>query len=230
MISEHPGLPLPVALTRLRRARRLRLRVDHDRGLLKLTVPWRTPARAALDWAAEQRDWVQQQLSKAPPVLPFADGALIPVEGRELRVRHLPEARRGVTLAGDELQVGGPESSLAASVERWLRALARSRLSEETAVVATQAGVSIRSVRVGDPVSRWGSCSSSGTLNYSWRLILAPPHVLRFVVAHEVAHRLHMDHSPAFKAAEERLFGGPVAEARSELRRLGPSLRAVGRG
>ena len=132
-------------------------------------------------------------------------------------------------MAGDELIVGGPPEGLPAAVERWLRAQARARLSEETAAVAARAGVTVRSVNVGDPVSRWGSCSSSGTLNYSWRLILAPPQVLQFVVAHEVAHRLHMDHSAAFKAAEEKLFGGPVAEARSELRRLGPSLRAVGR-
>lgn len=128
------------------------------------------------------------------------------------------------------LAVGGPAESLGPSIERWLKALARTRLSEECARIAGEAGVSIRSVSIGDPVSRWGSCSSSGSIRFSWRLILAPPEVLRFVVAHEVAHRLHMDHSPAFKAAEERLFGGPVALARSELRRLGPSLRAVGRG
>lgn len=230
MISDHPGLPLPVALTRMRRARRLRLRVDHDRGVLKLTVPWRTPVRSALDWAAEQREWVEGQLRAAPPARPFVDGATLPFEGGELMLRHMPGKRRGVTLVDDTLEVGGPEASLPAAVERWLRAQARLRLSEETATVAARAGVSIRSVSIGDPVSRWGSCSSSGSISYSWRLILAPPPVLRFVVAHEVAHRLHMDHSPAFKAAEERLFGGPVVQPRSELRRLGPSLRAIGRG
>jgi predicted metal-dependent hydrolase len=213
----------------MRRARRLRLRVDHDRNVLKLTVPWRMPVRTALDWAAEQREWVEGQLRTAPPARPFVDGAMIPFRGGELTLRHEPSARRGVTMAGDELIVGGPPEGLPAAVERWLRAQARARLSEETAAVAARAGVTVRSVNVGDPVSRWGSCSSSGTLNYSWRLILAPPQVLQFVVAHEVAHRLHMDHSAAFKAAEEKLFGGPVAEARSELRRLGPSLRAVGR-
>jgi predicted metal-dependent hydrolase len=230
VISDHPELPLPIALTRMKRARRLRLRVDHDRGVLKLTVPWRTPVRSALDWAAEQRAWVESQLRSAPPALPFRDGGTLPLEGRTILLRHDPHARRGVILEGDELLVGGPAESIPAAVERWLRAQARARLSEETARIAAVASVSVRSVSVGDPVSRWGSCSSRGTISYSWRLILAPPNVLRFVVAHEVAHRLHMDHSPAFKAAEGRLFGEPVAEARSELRRLGPSLRAVGRG
>jgi predicted metal-dependent hydrolase len=214
----------------LRRAKRLRLRVDHDRQLLRLTIPWRTTAARALAWAAEQRGWVDQQLRAAPPRMPFADGAVIPVQGEALTIRHHPNARRGVHREEDALVVGGPAESLPASVERWLKAQARARLSEECARIAAAAEVSIRSVSIGDPVSRWGSCSSSGSIRFSWRLILAPPDVLRFVVAHEVAHRLHMDHSPAFKAAEERLFGGPVAAARSELRRLGPSLRAVGRG
>lgn len=230
VISEHPDLPLPVAVTRMRRARRLRLRIDHDRRLLRLTIPWRASAPKALAWAAEQRAWIDQQLEAAPVGRPFADAATIPLEGRDIVIRHVPTARRGVTVADHELRVGGPAGSLAPSVESYLRKLARERLSAATASIASAAGVTVRSVSVGDPVSRWGSCSSSGAIRYSWRLILAPPEVLRFVVAHEVAHRLHMDHSPAFKAAEARLFGDPVAAARSELRRLGPSLRAVGRG
>jgi predicted metal-dependent hydrolase len=229
VISEHPDLPLPVAVTRMRRARRLRLRVDHRAKLLRLTIPWRASAPTAIAWAAGQRAWVERQLQKAPPPRPFRDGVTIPFEGGELHIAHRPGERRGVRLSGNLLEVGGPEGSLATSVERFLRQAARDRLSEQTALVAKKAGVSVSSVSIGDPESRWGSCSCSGAIRYNWRLILAPPELLRFVVAHEVAHRLHMDHSAAFKAAEERLFGGPVDAARSELRRLGPAMRAVGR-
>lgn len=229
MISDDPRLPLPVRISRLKRSRRLRLRVDHDARLLKLTMPWRHSARAALDWVAGQRPWIDRQLAAAPEAAPLHGGATVPVEGVPLTIVHQPGARRGVRVEGQELIVGGPAESVSAAIERWLRALARERLSAETARIAAAAGVTVRSVSVGDAASRWGSCSSSGAIRFSWRLILAPPHVLRFVVAHEVAHRLHMDHSPAFKAAEERLFGGPVGPARSELRRLSPSLRAVGR-
>lgn len=229
MISD-PGLPLPIALIRLRRARRMRLRVDHERGVLRLTMPWRGSEKKALEWVAGHREWIERQLSAAPPPHPLTDGAIIPFEGSELVIRHLPGARRGVLRVGDVLEVGGPAEGLAGSVGRWLRAQARDRLSSVTAELARAAGVTVSSVSIGDPVSRWGSCSSSGSIRYNWRLILAPPELLRFVVTHEVAHRLHMDHSPAFKQAEERLFGGPVARARSELRRLGPALRAVGRG
>ena len=205
------------------------MRVDHDARLLKLTMPWRHSARAALEWVAGQRPWIDRQLAAAPAGAPLREGATVAVEGVPLTIVNHPAARRGVRIDGDALLVGGPAESVPAAIERWLRALARERLSAETARVAAAAGVTVRSVSVGDAASRWGSCTSSGAIRFSWRLILAPPEVLRFVVAHEVAHRLHMDHSPAFKAAEERLFGGPVAAARSELRRLGPSLRAVGR-
>ena len=192
-------------------------------------MPARGSARAALRWAGEQRGWVEAQLAKAPPAVPLEHGAVIPFRGALLRLQWEEGARRGVHHSDGCLVVGGPRESLARSVERWLVAEARKVMSEETARVAAAAGVAVRSVSVGDPVSRWGSCSSSGSIRYSWRLILAPSEVLRFVVAHEVAHRLHMDHSPAFRAAEEQLFGGPVTAARALLRELGPALRRVGR-
>ena len=103
------------------------------------------------------------------------------------------------------------------------------RLSEATADAARRAGVTVRSVSVGDAASRWGSCSASGAIRYSWRIILAPPHLLRWLVAHEVAHRRHMNHGPEFRALEAELYGGDVAAARAELRALGPRLKRVGR-
>lgn len=224
-----PGLPLPVALKPMRQARRLRLRVDHEAGVLRLTLPWRYSQARALEWVGAQGAWVERQIARAPVARPFADGATIPFAGAMLTIRWEPEARRGVRREGDELWVGGPEASLGRAVERWMRAEALRVTSALTSEIAVIAGVAVRGVAVGDPVSRWGSCSSEGAIRYSWRLILAPPEALRFVVAHEVAHRLHMDHSAAFKAAEARLFGGPTAAARGVLRAAGPGLRGVGR-
>jgi len=228
-IFEVARLPLPVAVVRHHAARRLRLRIDHERGHLRLTIPPRGSARAALRWAGEQRTWVEAQLALAPAGVGYADGAVIPLEGRPVTIR-AAGGRRRVEIIRDELLVGGPPDSIARSVERWLRRAAADRLSAATAEIALAAGVTVRSVSVGDAASRWGSCSATGVIRYSWRLILAPPECLRFVVAHEVAHRLHMDHSAKFRAAEERLFGAAVAPARALLRELGPTLRLIGRG
>ena len=226
---EVDGLPLPVLVRRIRTARRFRLRVDHDREMLRLTMPARGSARAALLWAGEQRGWVEQQLAKTPCRIELEHGAIIPFRGETLGIQWDEQARRGVRLEDDRLVLGGPRDSVARAVQRWLIASARDVLSAETARIAELAEVKVRSVSVGDPASRWGSCSSAGSIRYSWRLILAPPRVLQFVVAHEVAHRLHMDHSPAFRAAEERLFGGPVGEVRALVKEVGPSLRRIGR-
>lgn len=191
-------------------------------------MPCRIAQRAALRWAGEQGAWVAEQLRTAHVPVGFVDGASFPFEGTPLQIAWQQERRRGVTIEGDRLLVGGPPSSLARQVERWLHGQARERLSTLTSEIAAKAGVSVRSVSIGDAASRWGSCSAAGAIRYSWRLILAPPDCLRFVVAHEVAHRLHMDHSHAFKAVEERLFGGPVAPARALLRELGLVLRGIG--
>jgi len=147
-----------------------------------------------------------------------------------VRLEWIEDASRTVVRAPGSLSCGGPRESFSTRIEVWLKRHARDTLSAETAAIAAVAGVTVRGVSIGDADSRWGSCSASGAIRYSWRLILAPPAVRRYVVAHEVAHRLHMDHGPRFKAAEARLFGGSVAPHRLLLRRLSPVLRRVGRG
>lgn len=207
----------------------MRLRVDDLRERLILTVPRRASRRAALDWAQGQRAWVDAQLGKLHPGEPFAPGAVIPLEGRAVELWWQADLSRTPRLDGGRLLCGGPAEAFAGRIERYLRGMARERLSRQTAAVAARAGVAIRSVSVGDAVSRWGSCSASGSIRYNWRLILAPPHLLAWLVAHEVAHRRHMNHGPGFRALEAELYGGDVAAARAELRSLGLRLKRVGR-
>ncbi|MEG3154181.1 M48 family metallopeptidase [Sphingomonas sp. RB1R13] len=220
---------VPLTLKVHPRARRLKLRFDEKSGGLTLTVPPRTSRRVAIEWATSQAKWVTTQLARQPGAQPLTPGATIPFDGEEVRLAWAEGTPRIVRREGDALVSGGPRDGYGRRIETWLKARARDALSTETAIIAAAAGVAIRSVSIGDADSRWGSCSAAGAIRYSWRLILAPPHVRRFVVAHEVAHRLHMDHSSAFKAAEARLYGGPVAPARLLLRRLSPVLRRVGR-
>jgi len=233
-LAVHPDLPVPVEIRPMRGARRLRLRLDERRRVLKLTCPLRTSRRAALAWAAEQRAWVDTQLAEALPGEPFTPGAVVPLEGADIRLVWAPDEARVPRLASGELRCGGPQSVFPRRVEAFLKARALDLLSRETDEIAAVAGVTARSVRVGDADTRWGSCSAERRIRYSWRLILAPPAARRFVVAHEVAHLVHLDHGAAFKQLEARLFAqfrsGDVAAARSELRRLGPRLKRIGRG
>ncbi len=223
------ALPAPIDIRPMRNARRLRLRFDEASRTLKLSCPWRTSRRAALAWALDQRLWIEAQLARAEPPEPFEPGASIPIEGRETVIAWFEAARRAPVLSDGELRCGGPHAGVARRVELFLKRLALDTMSREVAEYAEAAGLRARSVSVGDAGSRWGSCSSQGRIRLSWRLILAPPKVRRYVVAHEVAHLRHLDHGAEFKALEARLFGPGLSEARAGLRRLGPRLRRIGR-
>ena len=227
-LESHPDLPLPVLLCAIRTARRMRLRVDERDRVLKLTHPRDVRPAAALAWAVSQKKWVEEQLDRGLPAEPFAPGAVIPVEGVETKLHWSSDLPRMPVLADGRLSCGGPEAGFARRIELFLKRRALAMLSLETAQVAAQAGVSATSVSIGDARSRWGSCSSSGAIRYSWRLILAPPDVRRFVVVHEVAHLKHLNHGSEFKAFERALFGTETAGAEALLRRWGPRLRRVG--
>jgi predicted metal-dependent hydrolase len=228
-VALEAALPVAIEVRPMRNARRLRLRFDEASGTLKLTCPWRTSRKAALTWALDQREWIEAQLARAEPAKPFEPGTTIPLEGEEVRLVWDPSAPRTPLLAGGELLCGGPKEGFARRIELFLKRRALQVMSGEIANYAGAAGEIARSVSVGDAGTRWGRCSSNGRIRLSWRLILAPPAVRRFVVAHEVAHLVHLDHSASFKALEARLYGPGLAEAKTQLRRLGPRLKRVGR-
>jgi predicted metal-dependent hydrolase len=229
-LFRHDDLPLPVEIRAIRGARRLRLRLDDKRGVLKLTGPLRMNRKLALAWAAEQRAWVEQQLAELLPNEPFEPGAVIPLEGQDVELIWGERESRTPRLAGERLICGGPREGFARRIETFLKRRALDTLSQETAEIAVRAAKPVRSVAVGDADTRWGSCSAAGRIRYSWRLILAPPAARRYVVAHEVAHLVHLNHGPEFKALERQLFDGDVAAARLLLRRAAPRLRRLGRG
>lgn len=227
-LATHPDLPVPVLLCAIRSARRIRLRLDERERLLKGTHPRAVGSTAALAWAASQKDWVVEQLDRVLPAEPFVPGAIVPVEGEDIELCWSQHCPRVPSLIARRLICGGPRESFARRVELFLRRLALDRLSEETAALARAAGLRPVSVSVGDPRTRWGSCSSSGRIRYSWRLILAEPTARKYVVAHEVAHLRHLDHGSGFKALVSELFDGDVAAAEALLRSAGPRLRRIG--
>lgn len=223
------GRRIPIELKPSPRARRLTLRADPAAGAIRVSLHPRASAQRALAFVAEQNDWIARRVAAWPVPRPFADGAVIPVEGAETRIRWIEGRPRRVERADGELHVGGPVEGLAGRIERWLTALARETLAAETREIAAVAGLPVAAVSVRDPRARWGSCTGGGRIAYSWRLILAPPSVRRSVVAHEVAHLEHMHHGPEFWALAEELYDGDMAAARRWLKRHGAGLHWVGR-
>ena len=219
----------PVEVRRSPRARRLRLRVDPRKRVVLLTIPGRISQRRALAWAREHHDWVERTLAAMPAGVAIVPDALIPFRGELHRIDWQAGRARRVECAEGLLGVGGPIEGLEGRVLRWLKRQALECLTGETIALTKRADVMTPRVGVGDPVSRWGSCSSSGTIRYSWRLILAPDFVRQATVAHEVAHLVHMNHGPDFHALVEALLGKDARPARSWLRREGAGLHRIGR-
>jgi predicted metal-dependent hydrolase len=187
-----------VLVRRHPRARRASLRITaHGDGVVVI-IPPRARIEDGVALARRHAAWICERLQSVPSRVPFADGALLPVSGRPRVVRHGVDRQAGVYEDGDLLVVGGSAAEVAHRVDAWLRAEARRVLADRVWVKAEQLGRAPARVGVRDTRSRWGSCSSTGALSFSWRLILAPPTVLDYVVAHEVAHLRHRGHGPEF--------------------------------
>jgi predicted metal-dependent hydrolase len=200
---EHAGDAFPVRITRHARARRYSLRVASRTAEIILTLPARGSLKAAIAFAESQGGWIAARIQRAPERTPFAAGAHIPLRGVTHRILHR-QGPRGVATAaiapdGEPiLAVHGDAAHLPRRVRDFLIREARRDLDAAVQRHAAALGLSPRKITVKDTVSRWGSCSSAGRLSFSWRLIFAPPFVLDYLAAHEVAHLREMNHSTRF--------------------------------
>ncbi|RID92502.1 M48 family peptidase [Gemmobacter lutimaris] len=202
--SSDPALPpVEITLRRSPRARRFSLRVSRLDGRVTLSLPPRAREADALAFARAQEGWIRRALSTVPEGQEIRFGTLVPVEG-QMRVLR-PGSGRILRLEGDSLLVPGDEAQLPQRLAAWLKHQARDRLAAASDLHAGRLGRPYRSLTLRDTRSRWGSCTHDGRLMYSWRLILAPPVVLDYVAAHEVAHLAEMNHSAAFWAHVARL-------------------------
>ncbi len=218
----------PLTVKRHARAKSLRLRIDPRDGRVVLTLPKRASLKAALRWAEGQRGWIEDQLAGIEPGEPIEAGRAIPFRGERLVIDWHRDWPRTPALDDGRLLLGGPEESVEPRVLRWLRNEARTVLTAESRAYAERAEVTITTISIGDARTRWGSCSASGALRYNWRLVMAPSAVLSATAAHEVAHRVHMNHGPDFHALVETLFGRDPKAERDWLRRNGASLYRIG--
>lgn len=223
---ELDGRVLPLQVRRNDRARRLTMRLSADGNAVLVTIPRWTPTREALAFASSRIDWLERQAARIPVVAPVGAGSTFPFRGQPVSVTHDPSATRTVRLEGDALRLGGPAESVPARLARWLRAEALALLADDLAHYCVQAGCDTPALSLSAAQRRWGSCSARGAVRINWRLIMAPDMVRRSVVAHEVAHLEHFDHSPRFKAHLAALFEGDLAEADRWLKREGRSLYA----
>ena len=188
----------PVSVIRSKRARRFTLRVCQLTGNISITIPLRSSINSAKKFLLENTNWISGQLMKVVPRNYVSGGTWIPVEGihREIVIRkHLKEVN---FLGARELIVDCADFEIGVIVKQFLLGHAAKILTPIIEDNAKYIGKRIKSIRFRDTRTRWGSCSSEGSIMVNWRLIMAPPSVYRYVVIHEVSHLRHMNHGTEF--------------------------------
>jgi predicted metal-dependent hydrolase len=228
------GISAPVEVRRHPAARRLTLRVSNTRRWVVVTLPAQCRMEEADRFLRSHLDWVRERLGSVPEPVPFVDGAIIPLRGVMHRLRFIgPRSGGAVVRIGTgagaipTLEVAGRAEHAPRRLTDWLLGQARADLDACVAKYGRQLGVRVRRICLRDPTTRWGSCSTSGLLSFSWRLILAPAQVLAYVAAHEVAHLREMNHGPKFWKLVGRLMP-ELDTARRWLRHDGADLHRYG--
>ncbi|MBD3730660.1 MAG: M48 family metallopeptidase [Sphingomonadales bacterium] len=221
---ELDGQARPIVIRRHPTARRLTLRLAADGSEVRLTIPRWCPERDAIAFAHARREWLAGQLARIPARQAPAPGGMVSYRGRELALDWQMRAPRRPRIAGETIQLGGPEAGMARRLQRWLEHEAMRLLADDLAHYCDRAGQSVPQLRLSRAQRRWGSCSSQGIVRINWRLVQAPDFVRRSVVAHEVTHLVHFDHSPAFHALLAQLFEGNLPAADRWLKREGRTL------
>ncbi|ANU07175.1 M48 family metallopeptidase [Paraurantiacibacter namhicola] len=219
---------LPVAIKRHPRAKRLTLRLAPDGSEVRVTMPRWCAAQEGLRFAESRADWLAAQLAKVPQEEVIADGTRMPLGDADLVVAWDSARPRKPVREGNVLHVGGPEDGLHGRVLRWLEAEAMRLFTSDLEHYAAKADLPLPTLALSRARKRWGSCSGKACIRLNWRLVMAPAEVRRSVVAHEVAHLLHFDHSPAFHAALARIFDGDLPAADKWLKQSGRSLYRFG--
>lgn len=218
------GQTVPVVLRRHARTRRMTLRLAPDGSEVRVTLPQWARTADAVDFARSRIAWLESQFTRIPTAEPPRAGGALRYCGQDLHIAWSPHHPRKPRLADDALVLGGAETGLETRLRRWLEQEALMLMGQDLAHYCAHAGVAVPALRLSRAQRRWGSCAGDGTIRLNWRLVQAPTAVRRSVVAHEVAHLVHFDHSPAFHALLDTIFEGDLETANRWLRREGRSL------
>lgn len=221
------GRILPIALRRHATARRMTMRLAPDGSEVRITLPRWAQSREAIAFAHARKDWLKTQLARIPARAAPGVGSQVMYRGRSLQIDWRQGAPRTPAIIADTLRIGGLQAGLDARIRRWLEVGALALCEADMRDYCDAAGLAPVPVSLSRAQKRWGSCSDKSRIRINWRLVQAPDFVRRSVVAHEVAHLVHFDHSRAFHALLASLYEGEIAAADRWLKERGRTLYAA---
>lgn len=220
------GKRVPIVLRRMHNARRLTLRLAPDGSAVRITLPAWAEGREAIAFAHARAEWLAAQLARLPARSAPEPGSAVHYRGASLRLAWEPGAPRRPVVDGGALRLGGSQTGIESRVRRWLETEALRLCEADMREYCAAARLDPVPVGLSRAQRRWGSCSDKSRIRINWRLVQAPDHVRRSVVAHEVAHLVHFDHSPAFHTLLAAIFEGEISAADRWLKEHGRSLYA----
>ena len=188
----------PLKVIKSSRAKRLTLRIDNKERLPVLSIPPRCTQKQAIAFINLHHDWIISNLNKLPKLERFSSGQSISLFGKAIKIQHAPEKRWGARIEKGILYVSGDIEFIHRRVKDFIKKEAQIKFYKQTQQLALKIGCTVNDVVIKDTKSRWGSCSSLNNINYCWRLALAPQSVIDYIIAHEVSHLAHQDHSYEF--------------------------------
>lgn len=221
------GGEVEIRVRRSPRARRILLHVGSVAGDVELVLPRWASRAEGMSFAKSKTRWIERRLGQVLTPIEFEHGTALSILGRQVRIDFREGGRGGIARVGSALVITGKDLHLPRRVKQWLRTEAAREIAQRVTLKARSIGRRERRIVIRDPRTRWGSCSPEGSLSFSWRLLLAPERVLDYVVAHEVAHLVHLHHGQRFWQLVDRLCDD-AGSARAWLRANGGELHRYG--
>ena len=215
---------MPLVVRRLHHARRMTLRLSSDGTEVRVSIPTWGRVGDAVAFAQDRAPWLARQLAVFPRAVEVGPGSHLPIRGVPHEILWEETAPRRPVAGEGRILVGGPPDAVPARLRKWLEDQALQLSGEDLTHYCARAGRAAPPLALSRAKRRWGSCAADGSIRINWRLVMAPDFVRRSVVAHEVAHLAHFDHSPAFHAHLASLYEGEIEEANRWLRAHGRGL------
>ncbi len=222
------GREIPIQWKRSKRARSISLRADTVKGIIKISLPHNAATESAMKFLDRKKEWLATRFETAPKPVPIIDGAKIAYEGESHIIIWDEKLGRKIIQEFGVITLGGPKDHIQNRIIRWMKQQAHIIFMDDIAHYCAIAKAETPKLAIGDARGRWGSCSTRGTIRLNWRLIMAPVSVRCSVIAHEVAHIKHMNHSSAFYDWLDTIYEGDRLEADAWLKRHGIGLYMIG--